>query len=56
MTGAERGVGTRPGIEPAPRLADKHAGVIAYSMDIDEEGRDYGAPRVLFQAGKLPEL
>lgn len=40
----------------AEKLADKHAGIIAYSMDIDEEGGDYGTPRVLFQSGEVPEL
>jgi hypothetical protein len=40
----------------AALLADKHAGVIAYSMDVDEEGGDYGAPRVLFRVGDVPEL
>lgn len=37
-------------------LADKHAGVVAYSMDVDEEGGDYGTPRVLFESGEVPEL
>ena len=37
-------------------LADKHAGVIAYSMDVDEDGGDYGTPRVLFESGEVPEL
>lgn len=37
-------------------LADKHSGIVAYSMDVDEEGGDYGAPRVLFEAGEVPEL
>ena len=36
-------------------LADKHAGVIAYSMDVDEDGGDYGTPRVLFESGEVPE-
>ena len=40
----------------AGRLADKHAGVIAYSMDVDEESGDYGTPRVLFESGDVPEL
>ncbi|HEU0197856.1 hypothetical protein [Rhodanobacter glycinis] len=40
----------------AALMADKHAGVIAYSMDVDEEGGDYGTPRVLFQSGEVPEL
>ena len=37
-------------------LADKHAGVVAYSMDVDEESGDYGTPRVLFESGDVPEL
>jgi len=37
-------------------LADKHAGVVAYSMDVDEDSGDYGAPRVLFESGDVPEL
>lgn len=40
----------------AERLADKHAGIVAYSMDVDEEGGDYGTPRVLFESGDVPEL
>ena len=40
----------------AERLADKHAGIIAYSMDVDEDSGDYGTPRVLFQSGDVPEL
>lgn len=37
-------------------LADKHVGVIAYSMDVDEDSGDYGTPRVLFESGEVPEL
>lgn len=40
----------------AERLADKHAGIIAYSMDVDEDSGDYGTPRVLFKSGDVPEL
>lgn len=40
----------------AELLASNHAGVVAYSMDVDEEGGDYGEPRVLFSAGEVPEL
>ena len=40
----------------AERLADKHAGIIAYSMDVDEESGEYGKPRVLFKSGDVPEL
>ena len=37
-------------------MADKHAGIVAYSMDVDEESGDYGAPLVLFQSGEVPEF
>lgn len=40
----------------AERLADKHAGIIAYSMDVDEESGEYSKPRVLFKCGDVPEL
>ena len=40
----------------AERMADKHAGIIAYSMDVDEESGEYGTPRVLFKSGDVPEL
>ena len=40
----------------AEKLADKHAGVVAYSMDVDEESGEYGTPRVLFESGDVPEL
>jgi hypothetical protein len=37
-------------------LAGKHAGIVAYSMDVDEDSGDYGTPRVLFESGDVPEL
>ena len=40
----------------AALMAGKHAGVVAYSMDVDEESGDYGTPRVLFESGDVPEL
>lgn len=40
----------------AQRLAGQHAGVVAYSMEVDEEAGDYSDPRVLFTAGEVPEL
>ena len=40
----------------ARRLASNHAGVIAYSMDVDEDAGDYSDPLVLFTAGDVPEL
>lgn len=40
----------------AEMIAHEFAGVIAYSMDIDEAGGDYSQPVVHFQAGDVPEL
>ncbi len=40
----------------AGKLAATHAGIVAYSMEVDEAGGDYGTPRVLFQSGEVPEL
>jgi hypothetical protein len=40
----------------AGRMVESVAGVMAYSMEIDEESGEYGAPRVLFTAGEVPEL
>ncbi len=40
----------------AARLADKHAGILAYSMDVDEETGDYSTPIVLFKSGEVPDL
>lgn len=40
----------------AEKMAQKHAGIVAYSMDVDEDSGDYGTPRVLFQSGDVPEL
>ncbi len=40
----------------AERMADKHAGIIAYSMDVDEESGEYSKPRVLFKSGDVPDL
>lgn len=40
----------------AERQADKHAGIIAYSMDVDEDSGEYGTPRVLFKSGEVPDL
>jgi hypothetical protein len=40
----------------AALMAGKHAGVVAYSMDVDEESGHYGTPRVLFESGEVPEL
>ena len=40
----------------AARLADKHAGIIAYSMEVDEDTGDYSTPNVLFKSGDVPDL
>lgn len=40
----------------AAGMADKYAGVIAYTMEVDEEAGDYGSPRILFQTGEVPDL
>ena len=37
-------------------IAPQYAGVVAYSMDVDEAGGGYSTPRVLFRAGEVPEL
>ena len=36
--------------------ADKHAGIVDYSMDVDEDSGDYGTSRVLFEPGEVPGL
>jgi hypothetical protein len=40
----------------AGRMVDGVAGVMAYSMEVDEESGDYGTPKVLFSAGEVPDL
>lgn len=40
----------------AERIAGQHAGVVAYSMDVDELAGDYSEPRVLVMLGEVPEL
>jgi len=40
----------------AGSLAGQPAGIVAYSMDVDEDSGDYGTPRVLFESGDVPEL
>ncbi len=40
----------------AGRLADKHAGILAYSMDVDEDTGDYSTPIILFKSGEVPDL
>lgn len=43
-------------VRTAKALADKHAGVIAWSRDADLDLGDYGPPTVLFQAGEVPDM
>lgn len=40
----------------ARMLADKYAGVIAWSREADPNIGEYGPPVVLFQSGEVPEL
>jgi len=40
----------------AAAIACQYAGVIAYSMDVDEDDGAYSEPRVLLQIGDVPEL
>jgi hypothetical protein len=41
-------------IDGAKRLADRKAGVVAYSIIYEPESDVTGEPRILFKAGKLP--
>lgn len=43
-------------IRAARALADRHAGVIAWSREADIDLGEYGPPTVLFQAGDVPEM
>lgn len=40
----------------AEAIASTYAGVIAYSMDVDEVAGEYSDPRVLATYGDVPEL
>lgn len=40
----------------ADAIAADYAGVVAYSMEVDEVGGDYSDPVVHFSAGEVPEL
>lgn len=40
----------------ARSLADKHAGVIAWSREANIDLGEYGPPIVLFQRGDMPEM
>ena len=37
-------------------LADKHAGVIAWSREANPQIGEYGPPTVLFQSGSVPDM
>ena len=43
-------------VRVATGLADKHAGVIAWSRVADVALGEYGEPVVLFQAGAMPDM
>lgn len=40
----------------AKAIADKHAGVIAWSRDADPAIGEYGEPSELFRSGEIPDL
>ncbi len=40
----------------AERIASDFAGVIAYSLDVDEALGEYSEPRVIVRLGEVPEL
>ena len=42
--------------ERAEVIAGEYAGVVAYSMDVDEIAGDYGTPKILFKAGDVPDM
>ncbi|MDX3929081.1 MAG: hypothetical protein QHC90_25185 [Shinella sp.] len=37
-------------------LANRHAGVVAWSRDADPQIGEYGPPTILFQSGDIPDL
>lgn len=43
-------------VRTARTLADKHAGVIAWSREANPAIGEYGEPTVLFQAGDVPDM
>jgi len=43
-------------IRTARTLADKHAGVIAWSREANLDLGEYGPPTVLFQHGEVPDM
>lgn len=40
----------------AAEIATKYAGVIAYTMEIDDAAGEYSDPRVLLRIGDVPDL
>lgn len=40
----------------AVELADKHAGVIAWSREANPDLGEYGEPTVIYQAGQIADL
>lgn len=43
-------------VREAKTIADKHAGVIAWSRSADPAVGEYGEPKVLYQHGEVPEM
>jgi hypothetical protein len=43
-------------IRTAKGLADKHAGVIAWSREAHPDAGEYGPPTTLFVAGDVPDM
>lgn len=43
-------------IRMAKSLASRHAGVIAWTRQIEPGIGEYGEPKVLFQSGDVPEM
>ena len=37
-------------------IADKHAGVVAWSRDADPMVGEYGLPTIHYQNGQIPEM
>ena len=40
----------------ARQLAEKHAGVIAWSREANMDLGEYGEPTILFQHGEVPDM
>jgi len=43
-------------IRTAKALADKHAGVIAWSREANPDIGEYGEPTTLFLSGEVPDM